>query len=321
MDSNVARSSKDIQRIELKPNTQESSTGNLVTRWRKEFLKRTKFGHETLNQEKHDDVTDPMSTGKLVSGHESKNRCVLTLEHVENDQTGTGKPVTVDQKEEHKIDFRVPGLSHLVVKESEHLRVQELVQRIESHPHRAAHQADLQQNNVYNPFSKDSKEMIRELGNVEFFELCETTPKVQCSHCLLSWNQGIVYCICGHCLICSESRRHFNRSRLGALSIPHYVMKKRPTHGARHGKTEVQREYHMPGMRGRDAARKLTLKVDILQVFTMDSSEIQFIVNHNSQSDGQNISAKSGMNLLKRTTHTNSLWRKREDTKDTGILL
>ena len=42
-----------------------------------------------------------------------------------------------------------------------------------------------------------------------------------------------------------------------------------------------------PGMRGRDAARKLALKVNILQVFTIDFSEIQFIVNHNSQSDGQ----------------------------------
>ena len=30
-----------------------------------------------------------------------------------------------------------------------------------------------------------------------------------------------------------------------------------------------------PGMRGRDAARKLTLKVNILQVFTIDFSEIQ----------------------------------------------
>ena len=34
--------------------------------------------------------------------------------------------MTVDHKEEHKIDFRVPGLSHSVVKEAEHLRVQEL---------------------------------------------------------------------------------------------------------------------------------------------------------------------------------------------------
>ena len=79
------------------------------------------------------------------------------------------RPVLVDQKEEHEIDFRVPGLSHAVVKEAEHLRGQELVKRIENHPHREALHADLQQNNVYNPFSKNWKEMIRELGNVEIF--------------------------------------------------------------------------------------------------------------------------------------------------------
>ena len=100
----------------------------------------------------------------------------------------------MDHKEEHEIDFRVPGLSHASVEETEHLRVQEIVKKIESHPHREALQASLQQNNVCNPFSKDSKEMIREMGNVELFELCETTPNVQCSHCLLHWNQGIVYC-------------------------------------------------------------------------------------------------------------------------------
>ena len=76
-----------------------------------------------------------------------------------------------------------------------------------------------------------------------------------------------------------------------------------------------------PGMRGRDAARKSTLKVNILQVFTIGFSGIQFIVNHNSQSDGQNQSAKSGMNLLKKTIHVVSLQRKRKDTKDNGILL
>ena len=42
-------------------------------------------------------------------------------------------------------------------------------------------------------------------------------------------------------------------------------------------------------MRGRDDARKLTLNVDILQVFTIDVSEIQFIVNHSSQSDGHEL--------------------------------
>ena len=72
---------------------------------------------------------------------------------VEMIKPGAGKFVTVDQKEEHKIDFRVPGLSHSVVKEAEHLRVQEFVERIENHPQRAVLHADLQQDNVYNPFS------------------------------------------------------------------------------------------------------------------------------------------------------------------------
>ena len=76
-----------------------------------------------------------------------------------------------------------------------------------------------------------------------------------------------------------------------------------------------------PGMRGRDAARKLSLKVNILEVLTIDFSEIQFIVNHNSQSDGQNKSAKNGMNLHKKFIHIISLQRKRKDTKDNGILL
>ena len=87
--------------------------------------------------------------------------------------------------------------------------------------------------------------MIRELGNVELFELCETVPKVQCSHCLLYWNQGIVYCTCGQFLVESESRRKFNKLRLDALSIPHYVIKKGRCHGARHGKTEEQKEYYI----------------------------------------------------------------------------
>ena len=133
-----------------------------------------------------------------------------TDENVDADRNRTVRPVggqQFTQLEEIDIDFRVPGLSHAVVKEAENFRVQELVKKIESHPHREALQADLQQNNVYNPFSNNSKAMIRELGNVELFELCETIPKVQCSQCLLYWNQGVIYCTCGQFLVESESRR------------------------------------------------------------------------------------------------------------------
>ena len=57
----------------------------------------------------------------------------------------------------------MPGLSHAVVKQAEKFRVQELVKKIESHPYRESLQTDLQQNNVYNPFSNNSKAMISEM--------------------------------------------------------------------------------------------------------------------------------------------------------------
>ena len=169
-------------------------------------------------------------------------------ENVEADQVRTVRPVESEQsmglftqREEIDIDFRVSGLPHAVVKQAENFRVRELVKKIESHPHRQALQADLQLNNVYNPFSNNSKAMIRELGNVALFEWCEPFSKVQGSHCLLCWNQGIVYCTCGQFLIDSESRRKFNKLRLDALSIPNYVIKKGRSHRARRGKTEGQK--------------------------------------------------------------------------------
>ena len=205
LDSDVAGSCKNTQRIEPKPETQLSNTGRPVggQESTKEIEKGTLFDHEDVK-------------------HSTRTRRSVKVEELD-------------------IDFRVSGLPHAVLKEAEHLRIQELVKKIGNDPHREALHADLQQNNVYNPFSKKSKAMIRELGNVELFELCETIPKVQCSHCLLYWNQGIVYCTFGQCLIDSESRRKFKKLRLDALSFPNYVIKKGPTHGAQHVKTKEQR--------------------------------------------------------------------------------
>ena len=44
----------------------------------------------------------------------------------------------------------------------------------------------------------------------------------------------------------------------------------------------------LPGMRGIDAAKEMTLKGNILQVFTIVFSETKSFVNHKSQLDGQN---------------------------------
>ena len=147
------------------------------------------------------------------------------------------------QYEDIDIDLRVSGLPHAVVKQAENFRVRELVKKIESQPHRRALQADLKQNNAYNSFSDESKVMIRDTGNVELFELCETISKLQCSECLLFWNQGIVYCTCGQFLVESEASQHFHQWRLDAFSIENYVIKKGRPRGARHGRTEAQKEH------------------------------------------------------------------------------
>ena len=97
LDSDIAGSSKDTQRIEPKPKTQLSSTVRPECGEKEEIEERTKFDRDTPNQEKHDNVTDPTTTGRPVCGHESTERCVLTPKHVEDDQTGTGRPVLVDE--------------------------------------------------------------------------------------------------------------------------------------------------------------------------------------------------------------------------------
>ena len=78
---------------------------------------------------------------------------------------------------EEDIDFNIPGLPHSAVKQLHSANVQNLIQKIENHPHRHALQSDLQQHRQFNPFSKESQEMIHEVGNVELCELLDVEPK------------------------------------------------------------------------------------------------------------------------------------------------
>ena len=94
------------------------------------------------------------------------------------------------------------------------------------------------------------------MGNVELFEPCETIPNVQCSECFLYLIQGIVYCICGHLLKESESIQSFHQWRLDAFSIQNYVIKKGRPRGARHCKTEAQKEHFI----ARNARRRCLKK-------------------------------------------------------------
>ena len=51
--------------------------------------------------------------------------------------------------DELNMDFRIPGLPHIVVKHAQSISVRELFQKIENHPDRHALQQDLRQNQAY----------------------------------------------------------------------------------------------------------------------------------------------------------------------------
>ena len=102
--------------------------------------------------------------------------------------------------DEENIDFNIPGVQNSTVKRSHDVNVRNLNQKIENHPQRQALQSDLQQHRQFNPFSKESQDVIKAAGNTELCELLDVEPKAQCKACLSYWGVGIVYCTCGHLL-------------------------------------------------------------------------------------------------------------------------
>ena len=191
-----------------------------------------------------------------------------------NDETGTIRGET------YWIDFRVPGLSHAVVEEAEHLRVQELVQKIENRRHRAALEAVLQQNNVYYPFSKKSKEMIRELSNVELFVLCEfffnESTMFSLSYLLESRNCVLHF---RTMLVDSESRRKFHKLRLDERNLVMVFDMARP----KNKKSSIR-----TGMHGRDAASLSRLSRLIFYGYSRSNSQrssLSWIISWSKRTD------------------------------------
>ena len=170
--SEVPGGSEDSEQTQPKSKTQLLSTERLVKSEQpsgvltQEIEKGVLFGCASTNVSTVRPVKScvPVSVERLDQDKDAD-------ENVDADQTSTERPVESEQfiglfakREEIDIDFRVSGLPRAVVKQAENFRVRELVKKIESHPHRQALQADLQQNNAYNPFSDESKVMIREMG-------------------------------------------------------------------------------------------------------------------------------------------------------------
>ena len=138
---------------------------------------------------------------------------------------------------EENIDFNIPGVPHSAVKRSHGVNVRNLIQKIENHPQRHVLQSDLQQPRQFNPFSKESQDVIKAAGNTELCEIVDVEPKAQCRACLAYWDVGIVYCTCGHFLrdVTTENKTYI-KSVLDRFSIPLYYIRKGRPLGHRYGK-------------------------------------------------------------------------------------
>ena len=97
-------------------------------------------------------------------------------------------------------------------------------------------------------------------------------------------------------------------------------MKNRRPNGARQGKTEEQKEYHIAfNAWKRDAAKELTLKKNITKEFTIVFSETKSIVNRNSKLAGPSKSAPRWTSWHSKITRTVYPKRNSRYTKDSGI--
>ena len=214
---------------------------------------------------------------------------------------------------EEDIDFNIPGLPHSAVKQLHGASVRELIQKIENHPHRHALQSDLQQRQQFNPFSKESQDMIKAAGNTELCELLDVEPKRQCKVCLSYWDIGMVYCTCGHFLRDGmEENKKFVKYTLDLLSIPNYYTKKGGPHGHHYGKSQGITSTS-PRTRSRRNARRRTS-----WVFTTGSSARRSSARTCLTLAAMKKYVVRWTNWRTKTTRTASLKRKFEFIETTG---
>ena len=208
--------------------------------------------------------------GKLQGEHSSSDRTEKPVKDEDNrvmkDHDRTGKPVEASLHkvqevgslkhrddadkfnlaiDDENIDFNISSVPNAMVKRSHSIKVHNLIQQIENHPQRQALQSDLQQHRAFNPFSEESKDVIKAAGNTELCEIVDVEPKSQCRACLTYWSAGIENCTCGHLMKddTTENKKYIS-SVLDLFSIPNFYIRKGRPHGHRYGKKPGCKEYH-----------------------------------------------------------------------------
>ena len=161
----------------------------------------------SLNVEQtHDRTGRPVAALHTAAAQDDSQVCHETDTHNVDDEVLRKRMEKSIHDENHETDDGERGRHGLpnsrtttfVVKYAQSTSVRKLIQKLRTT------QIDMLFKKIYNqsfnPFSPESKQMIRDVGNIELCELLETEPKPQCKACLSYWNIGILCCTCGYFL-------------------------------------------------------------------------------------------------------------------------
>ena len=94
------------------------------------------------------------------------------------------------------------------------------------------------------------------MDQTEIFELCESSPTLQCLDCNSFSEIGIFYCSCGRNLKYKRSPTTFEKDNDDFNLIPGYICKKNSSRGPKHGQSERQIMF----FKGKDMLRKANKK-------------------------------------------------------------
>ena len=126
--------------------------------------------------------------------------------------------------------------------------------------------------NDYNPFSDEIQEDDSWHGQCRAIWVMWNNSKGAMFRMFFYWNQGAIYCTCGHILVASGSSQHFSQWRLDLLSFPHRFINKVRLRGARHGKMWGTKRAFRGTRHGGGISKR------IMKEFTIASNEIQHTV-------------------------------------------
>ena len=104
-----------------------------------------------------------------------------------------------------------------------------------------------------NVFREASRRTIKELGNIELYELGFFFKTVQCTTCLRYSKEGTLVCTCGVCLMPSPEQTRRIKHRFEIMSNPFYFIKEEDSIGLKHGPKQWQYDH----WKAKDANKRL----------------------------------------------------------------